>query len=300
MVDVHDAIKKLGLPFTFFDERDLPKSELELRDVADGIDGTLHLGPISVNLGEVSAVYLRLYGMDQSPGLRDIPRDSPSYALAKDIVDALIGWMEVAPILVVNRLSAMESNGSKPYQMRFIREQGFAVPETVVTTDPDVARRFWEEHGTVVYKSISGVRSIVAKLTPQHEQRLARVKWCPTQFQEYVPGKDYRVHIVGHDIFACEISSAADDYRYAHRSGKPVEIRPYQLPANIADLCRAITFSSGLEVAGIDLRRHPNGTWYCFEVNPSPAFSYYQNATGQPIDMAIAQLLRSGRSVARM
>jgi glutathione synthase/RimK-type ligase-like ATP-grasp enzyme len=47
-----------------------------------------------------------------------------------------------------------------------------------------------------------------------------------------------------------------------------------------------------LVVAGIDLRRTPEGRWVCFEVNPSPAFVYYEEATGQPIGDAIAQWLR--------
>ena len=50
----------------------------------------------------------------------------------------------------------------------------------------------------------------------------------------------------------------------------------------------------GLFVAGIDLRRTPSGEWCCFEVNPSPAFTFYQESTGQPIAAAIASLLISG------
>jgi glutathione synthase/RimK-type ligase-like ATP-grasp enzyme len=46
-----------------------------------------------------------------------------------------------------------------------------------------------------------------------------------------------------------------------------------------------------LAVAGIDLRRTPDDRWVCFEVNPSPAFVYYELATGQPIAHAVAHLL---------
>ena len=46
-----------------------------------------------------------------------------------------------------------------------------------------------------------------------------------------------------------------------------------------------------LPLAGIDLRRTPQGEWYCFEVNPSPAFTYYEQITGQPISQAVALLL---------
>jgi len=47
----------------------------------------------------------------------------------------------------------------------------------------------------------------------------------------------------------------------------------------------------GLPVAGIDLRCTPDGIWYCFEVNPSPGFTYFQDETNQPIAEAIARLL---------
>jgi len=46
-----------------------------------------------------------------------------------------------------------------------------------------------------------------------------------------------------------------------------------------------------LVLAGNDLRRTPDGQWFCFEVNPSPGFTYYEQATGQPIADAIASIL---------
>jgi len=46
-------------------------------------------------------------------------------------------------------------------------------------------------------------------------------------------------------------------------------------------------------VAGVDLRCTPDGRWYCFEVNPSPGFTYFQQKTDQAIDEAIARLLMS-------
>jgi hypothetical protein len=70
-----------------------------------------------------------------------------------------------------------------------------------------------------------------------------------------------------------------------------VALAATQLPAQLAERCRAMALGMGLAVAGIDLRRTPEGRWVCFEVNPSPAFVYYEEATGQPIGQAIAQLL---------
>jgi len=51
-----------------------------------------------------------------------------------------------------------------------------------------------------------------------------------------------------------------------------------------------------LALAGIDLKRTPDGAWYCFEANPSPAYSYYQEATGQPIADALVRLLDAGEA----
>jgi glutathione synthase/RimK-type ligase-like ATP-grasp enzyme len=102
------------------------------------------------------------------------------------------------------------------------------------------------------------------------------------------------VHVVGEEVFASEIVSDADDYRYAARQNSDVEIRAFTLSWDVADQCRALAATLSLRVAGIDLRHTPNGAWYCFEVNPSPAFTYYQEASAQPIGEAIARLLAAG------
>jgi hypothetical protein len=47
----------------------------------------------------------------------------------------------------------------------------------------------------------------------------------------------------------------------------------------------------GLVFAGIDLKITPDDRVFCFEVNPSPAYSYYENHTGQAISSAVAYCL---------
>jgi hypothetical protein len=96
-----------------------------------------------------------------------------------------------------------------------------------------------------------------------------------------------------HDGLACNALSVseADDYRYGGRQGFDVELKAYALPDDCAARCRALAASLDLPVAGIDLRRTVEGEWYCFEVNPWSAFSYYESATHQPIAEAIAALL---------
>ena len=131
----------------------------------------------------------------------------------------------------------------------------------------------------------------MSQLGTTHHERLADVANGPTQFQQYVPGVDVRVHVIGSSTFATEAISEADDYRYASRQGADIELLPYVLPSEVADRCVSMVRGMGLTVGGVDLRRTPDDQWYCFEVNPSPAFSYYERNTGQPIAMAIAEEL---------
>ena len=49
-----------------------------------------------------------------------------------------------------------------------------------------------------------------------------------------------------------------------------------------------------LLIAGIDFKVTPDGEYYCFEINPCPGFLYYEKYGGQPISLALANLLRDG------
>jgi glutathione synthase/RimK-type ligase-like ATP-grasp enzyme len=162
-----------------------------------------------------------------------------------------------------------------------------------VTTDPEIAAAFWEWHGAVIYRSLSGVRSIVAKLRSDDRTRWGDIATCPVQFQQFIPGTDFRVHVVGEEPFIARFDSEADDYRYARCGGSTTHIAKANLPDDVADRCKLLTKSQGLAVSGIDLRRTPAGEWFCFEVNPSPAFSYF-DLDGTPIAAAVARLLLQG------
>ena len=68
-------------------------------------------------------------------------------------------------------------------------------------------------------------------------------------------------------------------------------MRAMRLPPAVEERCLRLAAAMRLPLAGIDLRRTPRGEWYCFEVNPSPAFTFYTSHTGQPVAEAIASLL---------
>jgi glutathione synthase/RimK-type ligase-like ATP-grasp enzyme len=243
-----------------------------------GPSGWVEVEGRRIRLDEIEGLYLR-------PG-------PPRTANARAAAASLLAVAASIDAVVVNRPTAGRSNLAKPYQLAAIRSAGFAVPPTIVTTDPSAARTFLARHGRIVYKSVSGVRSIVATLDAGGAERLSGVATGPVQLQRWIDGIDVRVHVVGTRWFATAIESAAADYRYAAEGGHEVKIVATHIDDDLGRRLVELAAGMGLLVAGIDLRLTPDDEWYCFEVNPSPGFTFYEDAGGQPIAAAIAGQLR--------
>jgi RimK-like ATP-grasp domain len=238
-----------------------------------------------IDLDRIHAAYVRPYNFRHFPNLAACGEKSSQWQHATLFEDILWSWTDVAGCTVLNRPSAMASNNSKPYQTRVIAQAGFYTPDTLITTTPESARAFYESNREVIYKSVSSVRSIVTRLQADRLDSLGDVVWCPTQFQTYVPGTDYRVHVVGDRLFPCSIECAADDYRYTS-----ARMEPASLPDEVARRCSRLSQMLRLPFCGIDLRRTPGGAWFCFEVNPSPAYSCFAGSD-HISDAIVAHLL---------
>jgi hypothetical protein len=292
---VVSALEALGVRHLVLDQRRFPRTEATVEVRGGEVLGSLCLDGRDVDLDQVTGVYTRMIDHGVLPEVRRAPPGSPIPRHVALLHEVLLGWLEITPARVLNRPAAMASNHSKPFQALHARDAGFAVPETIVTDDPAAVEAFWSEHGQVIYKSASGVRSIVQQLGEPDRARLPLVAWCPTQFQAYVPGRDVRVHVVGTEVFASAIQTDVVDYRYASRvEGAEAVIAPTELSGDVRAACIDLAHALDLPLAGIGLKLGPEGAVHCFEVNPSPAFTYYEAHTGQPIARAIARYLAAG------
>lgn len=288
---VREQLNTLGVPHVMFNQRNFASMGIYFEISGGQVTGQLQIEDQSYRLEDFSGVYTRLMDDQLLPELRDEPVNSPKRRYCRTLHNTLMLWYEVAPARVVNRTAPMGSNSSKPYQAQLIREQGFAVPETLITNDPELVREFRKRHKRVIYKSISGIRSIVQTLEDKDLERLDNIRWCPVQFQEFVEGTNVRVHIVNTKVFATAISTDVTDYRYAHQQGSEPDMKAIELPGELAERCVRLSHALGLVFAGIDLKITPDNQVLCFEVNPSPAFSYYEANTEQPIAQAVARYL---------
>jgi hypothetical protein len=275
-------------------QRQFAECDLDFAVSGGVVTGNLRIENTVHPLEGFQSVYSRMMDDRYLPEIEGEPHESPLRRRCRGLHDALVRWMEITPALVINRGAAMATNMSKPYQAQLIREHGLLIPETLITNDPELVREFHARHGKVVYKSISAARSIVQTMTESDFDRLDRIRWCPVQFQAFVEGTDVRVHVIGDEVHATAVRTEATDYRYAPRqSGAPAELRPVELSSELAERCVRLARALGLVFAGIDLKVTPSDDVFCFEVNPSPAYSYYEANTGQPISGGVARCLTS-------
>ena len=170
---VRKALHELGPPVVFFDPHTVLEAEVQLRVDAQ-VQGFWRMGPQMLDLQTVTAMYLRQVRFCRVPAVWQAGPGSHAWRHACNVEEVLLSWAELTSACVVNRPSAMASNHSKPYQASLIQSCGFTIPETLVTTDPEAVRSFWDQHGTVIYKSLSSVRSIVTRLALRASPPAAR------------------------------------------------------------------------------------------------------------------------------
>ncbi|CAN5748779.1 hypothetical protein BH24ACI4_BH24ACI4_16630 [soil metagenome] len=291
MALVRERLISMGARHVVLSQRRFEESPF-LFEIRNGeLHGSVRVEGESYALADFGGVYTRMMDDRALPEIAGEPEGSPRRSLARRWQEAVSTWCEITPARVVNRAAAMASNASKPYQAQVILRHGLKIPETLITSDPALVQEFTAEHRRVVFKSISGIRSIVRELVEEDSDRLNLVRWCPVQFQRFVEGRNVRVHTVGDEVFATGITTDVVDYRYAARQGGDAVLEPVELSDHLAGQCLALARDLNLPLAGIDLKITPDDDVYCFEVNPSPAYSYYESHTGQPISAAIARYL---------
>lgn len=286
-----------GIPFAVLDQRAMHAANLSAGFIKNRFFARLQLHDKEYDLEKFSGVYFRM--MDYLAMPHTDPR-SLQYMGADNVQKSgllhqqLLYWMDMTAVRLLNPPWTMGSNMSKPYQSQLIKASGLRIPPTCICSRKESLQPFRNRYPQLIYKSISSVRSIVKELQPEDEKMLNRLQYLPTQFQQKLTGTNIRVHVVGDAIFPTKIETAVTDYRYARRENKTARLSACSLPKKIADSCFDLSRRLGLTLCGIDLFLTGKKEYYCFEVNPSPGYSYYQDSTGQDISGAIAQWLYYG------
>lgn len=206
----------------------------------------------------------------------------------------LNGMLRAADCPVINPPDNAFSNYSKPYQLALLAAAGFTIPRSLVTNVPAEAWRFIDACAErVIFKGASNVMTFAQRFRPEHHERIALLPNCPTLFQEYVEGPDYRVHVVGEEAFVTRLAASNEDYRRsALRDGEEIVAEAADLPPEILERCIRFTAELGLVVSGIDFKGRSEGEPVVLECNPYPQFTFYAGRSKQPIMQAVVGWLQ--------
>lgn len=187
----------------------------------------------------------------------------------------------------------------KIVQLDTARRAGCAVPDTLVTNDPDEARAFIETcDSRVVFKRTGTSRAEFSEtrlVGTADLDRLGSIRWAPTTFQRYIdPECDLRVVWVDGREWAVRIDSRAGAGRVDSRLDTSVDFVPTLLPAAVSKSLATLMGTLGLSFGVLDLRVGLDGEYYFLEVNPQGQFAYLEIKTGLPIFTSLANLLVYG------
>ncbi len=163
---VCSRLQDCGYPYRLLDLARFPHDyRVSWRWTGGGPEGWIASEDWRLDLNTISGVYARFLGPDDRPQLPGLDAaDAAALRAEGDL--SLMALLHDLECPVVNRISGGLSNNSKPYQALVISRTGLNVPPTLVTSDPAAVHAFHAEHGEVIYKSASGVRSIFRRLGP--------------------------------------------------------------------------------------------------------------------------------------
>ena len=205
-------------------------------------------------------------------------KDERAFA-ARECLEALWGAIYASGLPIYNLPEAERRASFKSDQLRLAREIGLAIPKTLITTSPDAARAFYEEHKKrVIYKAFTGTTWRMMDTRPLEEADLAdlwRVQYSPLIFQEFLElGREYRVSVVEDRCFAGEIviehPGAVYDWRLDDNHG----VYSVTLPADVEEKLQVLRRRLNLHSGAIDLRETPDGTIHFLEINPTGQFLF--------------------------
>jgi len=278
---------------------------------------TLHSNGRVVDIAALTSIWWRkpnAFGLndDLEPQQREFAIEETEHA-----VRGLLGALDC---YWVSHPDNIQRASYKIEQLRRAASLGFDVPRTLVATDPDAVRAFFDDcDGDVVYKVLTdpflaarryrergwepptAVRFVgTTRVTRETLARLDSVRAVPCQFQQYVPKRtEFRVTVIGDELFAAELFSQEHAESTVDSRQYDVNVRyaAASLPDDVAARCMALTKSYGLNFGAVDLIRTPDDRYVFLEINPNGQFLFVQDRVPElRMGEAMAACLIRGRN----
>ncbi|MBY0403552.1 MAG: hypothetical protein K2X66_06605, partial [Cyanobacteria bacterium] len=229
---IFEKITRQGGRAVYFDSTQFPTQIQLSYSPSLSPTGQLIVGKDGVELSQIRSVYWRYFMGISTEHLSDAFLKEMAY---REIQSAVGSLFRILDALWVNSPQAIDDHFYKGYQLNLMAKAGIRVPETLISNDPERVITFFEtQNQEVIFKPVAG-GAHTEKLSSNDftKERLAELSQSPVQFQEFIPGMDIRVYVIGNELFAAEIQSKVLDFR----NDPDAPIVPIQLPHLVEKDC---------------------------------------------------------------
>jgi glutathione synthase/RimK-type ligase-like ATP-grasp enzyme len=205
----------------------------------------------------------------------------------------------------ISSIHSIRRAENKLHQLKVANKLGFTIPETLITTEPNIATDFIRklEYFTVIKAINVGFiddptepRIIFTSGFGKNElEFINEVSYCPTLFQKRIKKRsDLRITVVGKKCFSASIStneesSSIIDWRKEDHS--KLIYKEYGLQASISKMCVKLVEELGLQFGAIDLVEDEEGRFFFLEINPNGQWAWIEKRLNLDISGAIVSLL---------
>lgn len=197
------------------------------------------------------------------------------------------------------------SAANKMLQLKLARELGLVTPKTLISSDIDEVKSFFEEQGSGVVKTLTSLSmtedeamlqtTYTSRVKPDDFERVESISEAPIICQEEI-NKDYemRVTFVGNKLFPCKIESQKSsqtevDWRRYDFDNVPHSFM--ELPADVKESLRTIINYFDIKFGSFDMAVTPEGDYVLFEMNPNSQWVWLERLADLPITDAFIDLL---------
>jgi glutathione synthase/RimK-type ligase-like ATP-grasp enzyme len=230
------------------------------------------------------------------------PRMDPRHRAAAraESMTALRGLLDqLDSVPWIDPIEANQIAGNKTRQLRLAQREGLVIPETLITNDPDEARRFFARHGgrviakmqTTLRYGMEGGGGLPTRLLRREDlDALDGLRHCPMIFQRYIE-KAWELRVAWVDgrafVGALDGKKCGTDWRYESSAAW----EPHSLPEGVRSALARLMSALGLRQGAIDLIVTPQGEYVFLEVNPSGEWGMLEAELSLPIAAALADAL---------
>ena len=314
--EVMDWLRSWKVPFIRINASDIESSGDTLISISNtGVKDRLAIDGVTMATDEIRVVWYRRWSYRNSYRSADLFIDH-GHSTATNIYSTYLHVFRelqgVSHFLFSRMASAKwlsdpaNASVNKLQVLKLAAEMGLDIPETIVTTSMEEARRFAARHEEIITKSISEMLmcnfdgKIYANYTSSvPEEFLVNEAWqgtFPSLYQEKLRKKyEVRIFYLDGECYSMamftqnNVMTQTDFRKYSY--DRPARTVPYRLKPQVEDRLKSLMKALRLDTGSIDMIRTVDGRDVFLEVNPVGQFGMVSEPCNYFLEEKVARAL---------